>query len=72
MANEHALTVWRKSQNLTQDELAEKIGVSRWMVNRLEAGERTPSFDLAIKMQELSGGKVKPMDFARKQPESAE
>ena len=68
MAKEHALSVWRKSQNLTQDELAGKIGVSRWMVNRLEAGERTPSLDLAIKIQKLSDGAVTPIDFAG-QPE---
>ncbi|MBS0257230.1 MAG: helix-turn-helix transcriptional regulator [Proteobacteria bacterium] len=68
MANEHALTVWRKSQNLTQDDLAGKLGVSRWMVNRLEVGERTPSFDLAIKIQEISKDAVKPIDFAKREP----
>ncbi|MCZ7856032.1 helix-turn-helix transcriptional regulator [Agrobacterium salinitolerans] len=67
MANEHALTVWRKSQNLTQDDLAVKLGVSRWMVNRLEVGERTPSFDLAIKIQEISKDAVKPIDFAKRE-----
>lgn len=73
MANEHALTTWRKSQNLTQDDLAGKLGVSRWMVNRLEMGERTPSFDLAIKIQSLTGSSVMPADFAKpiSQPEQA-
>lgn len=67
MANEHALTAWRKSQNLTQDQLAGKLGVTRWMVNRLEMGERTPSFDLAIRIQVLTDDKVKPADFSRRE-----
>jgi DNA-binding XRE family transcriptional regulator len=67
MANEHALTSWRKSQPLTQKALADKLGVSRWFINRLETGERTPSLDLAIKIQELSGNAVRPVDFAKRE-----
>lgn len=67
MANEHALTVWRKAENLSQAELAEKLGVSRWMVNRLEVGERTPSMALANRLNDLSGGKVTPNDFLKRQ-----
>lgn len=67
MANEHALTVWRKSQPLTQKALAEKLGVSRWFINRLEMGEKTPSFSLAIKIQELSDNAVMPVDFAKRE-----
>lgn len=67
MANEHALTVWRKSQPLTQEALAQKLGVSRWFINRLERGEKTPSFSLAIKIQELSGNAVMPADFSRRE-----
>lgn len=65
MANEHALTTWRKTQKLSQEELAIKLGISRWYVNRLEVRERTPSFELAHKIEKLSSGEVKPMDFVR-------
>jgi len=56
MQNEHALAIWRKNQSpqLSQKEFAEKIGVSRWMVNRIEAGKRKPSFDVALKIQNLT------------------
>ncbi|MGO8242978.1 helix-turn-helix transcriptional regulator [Rhizobium johnstonii] len=71
MAKEHALTTWRKSKKLSQAEVAEQLGVSRWMVNRLEVGERTPSMALANRLNELSGGKVTPNDFLRKQESAA-
>lgn len=66
MANEHALTSWRNAQNpkVSQIELAEKLGVSRWMVNRIERGERNPSLKLAIRVQEITGGIVTAKDFA--------
>ena len=45
MENEHPLTAWRSAQEpkLSQKDLAEKLGVSRWYVNRLEVGATTPS-----------------------------
>jgi DNA-binding XRE family transcriptional regulator len=66
MPNEHALTIWRNSQKqpLTQEALGERLGISRWWVNRLEKREATPSFELAIKIEELTGGKVTAKDFA--------
>lgn len=67
MANEHALTTWRKSEKLSQAQVAERLGVSRWTVNRLELGERTPSMALANRLNEISDGKVTPNDFLRKQ-----
>lgn len=67
MEKRHALTTWRKSQKMTQDELATKLGISRWFVNRLEIGERTPSLDLALKIQEMSRSAVKPSDFTKKE-----
>jgi putative transcriptional regulator len=54
MQNEHALAVWRKTKNLSQQELAAQIGVTRWMVNRIETGKRKPSLDLALRIQELT------------------
>lgn len=67
MSNEHALSIWRNSQKtpLTQEALGEKLGISRWWVNRLEKREATPSFDLALKIENLTGGKVTAKDFAK-------
>lgn len=65
--NEHALTTWRTSQKrpLTQEALGVELGISRWWVNRLEKREATPSFDLALKIENLTGGKVTAKDFAK-------
>lgn len=67
MENEHALTIWRNSQTpvVTQEALGEALGISRWWVNRLETGERKPSFDLAMKIETVTGGKVTAKDFVR-------
>ncbi|RVQ08889.1 XRE family transcriptional regulator [Sinorhizobium meliloti] len=60
----HPLAIWRKSRKLSQCELASEVGVSRWMVNRIERGERNPSLKLAIRVQEITGGLVTAKDFA--------
>ena len=39
--------------NLTQAELAEKIGVSRQTINAIEAGKYVPSTVLALKIAKL-------------------
>jgi len=64
MANEHALSVWRKSKNLSQEEFGERVGVSRWMINRIENGERRPSWDLVDRIRTETRGKVTANDFA--------
>ena len=38
----------RAKNNITQEALAEKIGVSRQMINRYESGENYPEMDKAI------------------------
>lgn len=67
MANEHALTIWRKTKKLSQEELAEKLGVTRWMINRIETGNRRPSWQLAAKISEFTSGKVTANDFASRE-----
>ncbi len=42
MKFEEKLVKLRKAQNITQEQLAEKLGVSRQAVSRWEAGESTP------------------------------
>ncbi len=45
--------VQRAIHNLTQQDLAERIGVSRQTINALEAGKYVPSTVLALKMAKL-------------------
>lgn len=72
MANEHALEAWRNAQTpkLSQGDLAEKVGVTRWMINRIELRERSPSLTLATKIRDFTGGAVTLDDLARS-PEDA-
>ncbi|MNJ99393.1 hypothetical protein D3C87_171690 [compost metagenome] len=45
--------VQRAIHNLTQQDLAERIGVSRQTINALEAGKYVPSTVLALKLARL-------------------
>lgn len=45
--------VQRAIANMTQAELAEKIGVSRQTINAIEAGKYVPSTVLALKISKL-------------------
>ncbi|PHK25842.1 XRE family transcriptional regulator [Nostoc linckia z16] len=47
------IKVQRAIHNLTQQELAEKVGVSRQTINALEASKYVPSTVLALKMAKL-------------------
>ena len=47
------IKVQRAIFNLTQQDLAEKIGVSRQTINALEAGKYVPSTVLALKLSQL-------------------
>ncbi|GGB77960.1 transcriptional regulator [Flavobacterium suaedae] len=47
------IKVQRAIYNLTQQELAEKTGVSRQTINALEAGKYVPSTVLALKLSKL-------------------
>ena len=40
----------RKKSNYTQEELADKLGVSRQTINSLENGKYNPSIQLAFKL----------------------
>lgn len=52
------LKVARAEMDLTQGELAEKIGVTRQAVNSIELGKYVPSTVLALKMAKLFGKPV--------------
>ncbi|MFN3664688.1 MAG: helix-turn-helix transcriptional regulator [Sediminibacterium sp.] len=49
------IKVQRAIHNLTQDDLARKIAVSRQTINTMEAGKYVPSTALALKMAKLFG-----------------
>ncbi|OUR93284.1 transcriptional regulator [Flavobacteriales bacterium 34_180_T64] len=50
---ENTIKVERAILSLTQDELAQKIGVSRQTINSIEANRYTPSTVLALKLSEI-------------------
>jgi len=47
------LKVQRAIHNLTQQDLAERVNVSRQTINALEAGKYVPSTVLALKLAKL-------------------
>lgn len=47
------IKVQRAIFNLTQQDLADRIGVSRQTINALEAGKYVPSTVLALKLSKL-------------------
>ena len=52
------LKVERAILNVTQEELAEKIGVSRQTINSIETNRFVPSTVLALKLSKLFGKPV--------------
>ena len=52
------LKVARAEADLTQEELANRIGVSRQSINAIESGRYVPSTVLALKMARVFGKPV--------------
>lgn len=50
--------IGRAIANITQAELAEKVGVSRQTINALELGKYVPSTVLALKISKVFGNTV--------------
>ena len=55
---ENTIRVERAILNLTQDDLAKRIGVSRQTINSIEANRYVPSTVLALKLSEVFGKAV--------------
>lgn len=55
---QNTLKVERAILNLTQDELAKRIGVSRQTINSIEANRYVPSTVLALKLSAVFGKPV--------------
>ena len=49
----------RKEQNMTQSELAKKIGTQKSNISRLESGNYNPSLDFLIKIAHSLGKELK-------------
>jgi len=47
---ENTIRVLRAVKGLTQEDLAQALGVSRQTINAIEKGKYNPSLDLAFKM----------------------
>jgi len=54
----NSIRIERAIKNITQQELAEKIGVSRQTINAIESNKYVPSAVLALKMARLFQKKV--------------
>ncbi len=54
----NTIRVERAIKNITQQELAEKIGVSRQTINAIESNKYVPSTVLALKMARMFEKKV--------------
>ena len=57
------LKVARAEIDLTQEELAKRIGVSRQTINAVESGRYVPSTVLALKMSQVFGKSVEEIFF---------
>ena len=57
------LKVARAEMDLTQEELAKRIGVSRQTINAVESGRYVPSTVLALKMAQVFGKPVEEVFF---------
>ena len=55
---ENTIKVERAILNITQDELAQRIGVSRQTINSIEANRYVPSTVLALKLSKNFGKPV--------------
>ncbi len=58
------LRVLRTKHNLTQGDLAEKLGVSRQTVNAIETERYDPSLPLAFKIASVFGQRIDEIFFA--------
>jgi putative transcriptional regulator len=58
VAMKNNLKVFRAMHELTQEQLAEKLGVSRQTVNAIESNKYLPSLGLAFKIANLFKAKI--------------
>ncbi len=64
------IKVFRAIHNLTQEDLAKKIGVSRQTINSIEKGKYVPSVVIALKMAKVFNVKVEDIFFLNEEIEN--
>lgn len=47
------LASFRQENNLTMDEMSEKIGISKSFYEKIESGKRQPSYNFIMKFKEV-------------------
>ena len=57
------IKVYRAMNDLTQENLAEKIGVTRQTIHAIEKGKYDPSLELAFKLSRLFGARIEEIFF---------
>ena len=57
------IKVYRSMHDLTQERLAERVGVTRQTINAIEKDKYDPSLELAFKIAKLFGVKVEDVFF---------
>jgi putative transcriptional regulator len=55
--------IQRVIRNMTQEELARKVGVTRQTINAIEKGKYNPSLELAFKLAKLFDMKIEELFF---------
>lgn len=60
------LKVYRAAYNLTQEQLAEKAGVTRQTINAVEQGKYLPSLELAFKLAEIFNVRIEDIFYKDK------
>jgi putative transcriptional regulator len=58
MEIENQVKKYRSEQDITQEELAKEVGVSRQTINAIETGKYNPSLELALKISGFFGAEV--------------
>lgn len=51
----HPLAIYRKEKGLTQQDLAERLGIHKVYLALIETYKKTPSTKLALKIEQLTG-----------------
>ena len=62
------LSTYLSEAGISQRDFAEIIGVDKGTVSRLVAGKMTPRLELAAKIQAVTGGAVKAVDWIGDHP----
>ena len=57
------IKTYRKQEDLTLEQMAEKVGCHFTMISKLESGDRSASPDLCKRIEDVTDGAVSPEDL---------